>query len=184
MRKHLLIIICAVVFAACNNETKEPATETTVSPTASSESKPGPVEFADSKYMEIGKKTLAALSSGDMDTWINSFADNAAYRWGSGDSLIGKKAIGDYWRKRRLEVIDSLTYSNDIWLPVKVNEPQQQVQAPGVWLLGWYQVNAKYKTGKRMMQWSHVDMHFDSQDKVDILIQYIDRVPINEAMKK
>lgn len=184
MRKQFLIIICTVVFAACNNEKKEPATETTVSPTASSESKPGPVEFADSKYMDIGKKGLASLSSGDIEGWMNTFADNAMYRWNNGDSLVGKKAISDYWKKRRTEAIDSISFSNDIWLSVKVNEPQQKVQAPGVWLLGWYAVNAKYKTGKRMMQWIHADMHFDAQDKIDIFIQYLDRAPINAAMKK
>lgn len=184
MRKQFLVIICTVVLAACNNETKEPATETTVSPTSSSESKAGPVEIADSKYMDIGKKGLASLSSGDIDGWMNTFADNAMYRWNNGDSLAGKKAISDYWKKRRTEAIDSISFSDDIWLPVKVNQPQQQVQAPGTWLLGWYRVNAKYKTGKKMTQWIHADMHFDSQDKIDIFIQYLDRVPINAAMKK
>ena len=115
---------------------------------------------------------------------MNTFADNAMYRWNNGDSLVGKKAISDYWKKRRTEAIDSISFSNDIWLSVKVNEPQQTVQAPGVWLLGWYAINAKYKTGKRMMQWIHADMHFDAQDKIDIFIQYLDRAPINAAMKK
>src|SRR4029079_7843985 len=109
------------------------------------------------------------------------FAENARYYWSSGDSLIGKEAIADFWKKRRADVLESITFSSDIWLAVKVNQPQQAVQTPGVWLLGWYLINAKYKTGKSMTQWTHVDLHFDSHDKVDQLIQYIDRVPINAA---
>jgi hypothetical protein len=80
------------------------------------------------------------------------------------------------------DVIESLTFSNQIWLAVNVEEPQQAVQAPGVWLLGWYVVNAKYKNGKSMMQWTHVDFHFDANDKVDEVIQYLDRAPINAAL--
>ena len=165
---------------ACNNE--KPAEEKTAT-AAVAETKTQPVEFADTKYADIGKRGLAALSSGDIDKWMEDLADNAMYRWNSGDSISGKAAITAYWKKRRTEVIDSISYTNDIWLPVKVNEPQQKVQSPGVWLLGWYQVNAKYKTGKRMSQFIHTDYHFDASDKIDQMIQYIDRAPINAAIK-
>lgn len=141
-----------------------------------------PAEFADMKYAAIGKKGLEALSSGDIDGWMTNFADNAVYQWNNGDSLAGKQAIRDYWKKRRTEVIDSLTYSSPIFLPIKVNKPQS-VEAPGIWLLSWYKVDAKYKNGKKMTQWMHADMHFDAADKIDLAIIYMDRAPINEAMK-
>jgi hypothetical protein len=138
--------------------------------------------FADSKYVDMGKASLAAMQSGNVGQWLSGFADNARYYWNSGDSLIGKAAITDYWTKRMSDVIQSLNFSNDIWLAVNVTEPQQAVQSPGVWLLGWYLVNAKYKNGKSMMQWTHVDIHFDANDKVDQVIQYLDRAPINAAL--
>jgi len=138
-------------------------------------------EFADAKYTAIGKTALSAMQGGDIDKWASMFADNARYYWSSGDSLIGKAAITDFWKKRRSDVIESMNFTSDIWLAVKVNQPQQAVQTRGVWLLGWYLINAKYKTGKSMTQWTHVDLHFDANDKVDQLIQYIDRVPINAA---
>jgi len=141
-----------------------------------------PAEFADMKYAGIGKKGLDELSRGDIDGWMTSFADNAVYLWNSGDSLVGKQAITDYWKKRRADVIDSVTYSNHIFLPIKVNRPQS-VEAPGIWLLSWYRIDAKYKTGKRMTQWAHADMHFDAADKIDRVILYLDRAPINEASK-
>ena len=72
---------------------------------------------------------------------------------------------------------------NQIWLPIKVNQPQS-VEQPGTWVLGWYMVSAKYKNGKRMGQWIHTDMHFDANDKIDRLIQYLDRSLINAALKK
>ncbi len=184
MKKLMFWTLCSLLFIACNDQKKEePTTETTPAAAAETKETP-PAEFADAKYVDIGKKGLAALSAGDVDGWVAAYADNAMYYWNGGDSISGKAAIAEYWKKRRTEVIDSLNYSSDIWLPVKVNTPQQAAQAPGVWLLGWYKVDAKYKTGKRMSQWIHTDMHFDANDKVDRVIMYIDRAPINAAMKK
>ena len=139
-------------------------------------------EFADAKYTAIGRKNLDALSSGNIDAFVADFADNGVYLWNNGDSLAGKAAIADYWKKRRTDVIETLTYSNHIFLPLKVNKPQS-VEAPGIWLLGWYQVDAKYKTGKTMSQWIHSDTHFNANDKIDRMIIYLDRASINQAEK-
>jgi hypothetical protein len=76
-----------------------------------------------------------------------------------------------------------MIFINDIWLPIKVNEPQRNEQS-GVWLLSWYVLKAKYKTGKSMTQEIHTDMHFDANDKIDRVIQFLDRAPINAATKK
>lgn len=184
MRKLFFLLLVTVLFIGCNNnKTAEQKSEPAVAAGSETKEVP-PAEIADSKYIEIGKKGIAALSSGDIDGWMTEYADNAVYRWNYGDSLVGKPAITAYWKKRRGEVIDSITFQNDIWLPVKVNTPQQKVQTAGVWLLGWYLVNAKYKTGKKMSQWIHIDMHFDANDKIDNSIMYLDRTPIIEATKK
>jgi hypothetical protein len=184
MKKVLAWALASSLLFACSNpksadEKAESKTDTAVAAPA----KPQPAEFADSKYTEIGKKQLAELTSGDVDSWLNGFADNAVYVWNNLDSLAGKAAISTYWKKRRNEVIDSMSFINDIWLPIKVNEPQRNEQ-PGVWLLSWYVLKAKYKTGKSMTQLIHTDMHFDANDKIDRFIQYLDRVPINAATKK
>ncbi|ULQ57246.1 nuclear transport factor 2 family protein [Flavihumibacter rivuli] len=181
MKKLLFWGMSSLFFIACNNqpadekksgdESGKGQTTAYVNPSA---------EFADPKYIEMGKQALAALSAGDVDGWLKNYADNAVYVWNSGDSISGKAAITAYWKKRRMEVIDSLTFSNHVFLPINVKQPQS-VEQPGIWLLGWYQVNAKYKSGKSMTQWMHVDMHFNANDKVDRVIQYIDRVPINAA---
>jgi hypothetical protein len=184
MKKQMCLVLLSSVFLACNNQkTGDVKAEATVDSAATAQVKTQPVEFADPKYMDIGKKGLAALSSGDIDTWMGSFADSAVYLWNNGDSLVGKAAITAYWKKRRGSVIDSISFSNDIWLPVKVNQPQRTEQT-GVWLLGWYFTSAKYKTGKKMSQYIHTDSHFDANDKIDRVIQYLDRAPINAATKK
>lgn len=180
MKKVFLLAFGYALLISCTS--KEPAEQQ--APPAATETKPQPTEFADAKYTNIGKAALDAMHSGDMDKWGDMFADNARYFWNNGDSVVGKAAITDYWKKRRTQVIDSITFTNDIWLPVKVNEPQQRVQTQGVWLLSWYMVTSKYKTGKSMSQWIHTDFHFDSNDKVDQVVQYLDRVPINAAMTK
>ena len=172
MKKVFLLALGYALLTACNAQ--QSTTHTNAKAT----------EFADAKYTAIGKGALESMHRGDMDKWLSIYADNAKYFWNGGDSLIGKAAISDYWRKRRTDVIDSISFTSDIWLPVKVNVPQQTVQTKGVWLLGWYLIKAKYKTGKWMVQWSHVDFHFDANDKVDQVVQYIDRVPINAAATK
>ena len=99
-------------------------------------------------------------------------------------ALLGKQLFR-ITGKRRGEVIDTIFFTSDIWLPLKVNAPQQPVQAPGIWLLSWYQVHSSYKaSGKSMVQWIHTDMHFDANDKIDQVIQYLDRSVINAAMQK
>src|SRR4029078_13187738 len=123
------------------------------------------------------------FAAGDIEGYMSNFADNAVYHWNNGDSIVGKAAISDYWKKRRGDVIDSISFKNAIYLPVIVNKPQA-LEAKGTWLLSWYQTNAKYKTGKSMTQWMHADMHFDANDKIDQVFQYRDNALIQEAMKK
>src|SRR5690242_6256764 len=108
MRKILLGAICFVAIAACKNQSKEPATHVASAATAKA---PAPVEFADQKYVDMGKKSLEQFASGDIDGWLSGFADNAIYRWSSGDSLAGKEAISKYWKDRRMNVIDSIHFS-------------------------------------------------------------------------
>lgn len=182
MRKLLLPLMGIVFMVACNNEKPAENKETSVAPATESKETP-PAEFADKKFVEIASKQLDALTAGDVDGWLNGYTDKAVYIWNNGDSLAGKKAITDYWKNRRANVIDSITFTNRVFLPVKVNKPQS-IEQPGNWVLCWYLTSAKYKTGKSMHQWIHTDIHFDANDKIDRLIQYVDRSLINAASAK
>lgn len=185
MRVFITLAAGCCMLAACNsNQPKEAAAAAPDSTVITKSTTPPPSEFADAMYMDIGKKGLAQLSSGDIDSWMMAYADNAVYHWSSGDSLAGKKAIADYWKERRSKVIDSISFTYDIWLPIKVNTPQKGPDAPGIWLLGWYQVHVKYKNGKKLVFWVHTDYHFDKNDKIDNVVAYIDRAPINKALGK
>jgi hypothetical protein len=186
MRKMLTLAAGCCILFACNNKPADSATPATTDTTAAAakDTRPQATEFADAKYTDMGKKNLTQLSSGDIDGWVSAYADNARFVWSAGDSLAGKAAITDYWKNRRTKVIDSITFSNDIWLPIKVNQPQKGPDLPGVWLLSWYQVNVKYKNGKKLAFWMHVDNHYDSNDKIDRSVQYIDKAPINKALGK
>ncbi len=184
MKKIFILAAGSLILFSCSNNKKDETKkdETTVSSDGSKDKTPAPAEFADPKYAEWGKKMTAQLSSGDIDGWLTNYADNAVYAWSAGDSLAGKPAIDKYWRDRRMNVIDSIQFSNDIWLPIKINTPQKGPDAPGIWLLSWYQVNVKYKNGKQLMFWVHTDHHYDANDKIDRSIQYVDRAPINAAL--
>ena len=110
MRKLLTLAAGCCILLACNNNKPADATASATTDTSAAAVKkpPPPAEFADPKYMDMGKKDLAALASGDIDGWMNSYADNAVYRWSAGDSLHGKAAIAKYWKDRRSKVITPL----------------------------------------------------------------------------
>jgi len=185
MKKILSMVAGCCILLACNDKPAEQAASTETA--ASAETKPAAprdVDFADAKYTDIGKAGIAAMSKGDVAGWLANYADNAVYIWSSGDSLVGLPAITKYWTERRTKVIDSITFSNDIWLPIQVNKSQRGPDLPGVWLMGWYQFLSKYKNGKSAGGWIHTDSHFNNEGKIDRVIQYIDRAPINAALAK
>jgi ketosteroid isomerase-like protein len=186
MKKLLTFAATCCLFYSCNNE-KPVETAANASDSLKSRTEttaPKDVEFADTKYMEMGKTALAAMAKGDINGFLGNYADNAVYAWSSGDSLVGLPAISKYWTERRTKVIDSIHFANDIWLAIKVNKPQRGPDLPGIWLMGWYQFMSKYKNGKTVGGWIHQDMHFNSDGKIDRTVQYIDRAPINKALGK
>lgn len=185
MRKLLFAFFASVILFSCKDKTDTPSKESSHDPMVKSATadKPQAVEFADSKYATMGREQLDKMEKKDIEGWGNAFADNAVWTWSSGDSLAGKKAIVDYWKNRMSNVIETMKLENDIWMPIKVNKPQRPGHdMEGTWLLGWYQFNTKYKNGKSLSGWTHVDMHYDNNGKVDRAIQYIDRAPINAAL--
>ena len=185
MKNQLPWALCLIVLfmLACKAETTTDKADDKTAAVDTTEVM-APAEFADPKYSDIVKSGQAAFSSGDIASWMTTYADNVVYVWNNGDSLVGKQAVSDYWIKRRSEVIDTITFSNEIYLPVKVNTPQS-VEQTGIWVLSWYQTTAKYTgTGKSMTQWIHSDSHFDANDKIDRVITYLDRAPISAAMTK
>jgi hypothetical protein len=182
MKKIFILATGCLLLYSCNSDSKSDAKTTDSTTVKETDKKTPQSEFADQKYADWGKAMIASMSSGDIDGFVSKYADNAVYQWSAGDSLAGKAAITKYWKDRRSNVIDSISFSNDIWLPLKVNTPQRGPDLPGIWLLGWYQVNVKYKNGKKLAFWTHIDHHFDANDKIDRTIQYIDRAPINAAL--
>jgi hypothetical protein len=184
MKSSIFLALGTTLFLACNDkpaESTEAAKDTTA--VVKETKPPAQSEFADPKYTEMGKKGLSQLSSGDIDGWMDGFADDAVFVWSRGDSLVGKPAIIKYWKERRGKVIDSMQYVNDVWLPIKVNTAQHQgADIPGVWLLSWYNTAVKYKNGKKLFFGIHNLFHFNSADKIDRAIMFLDYAPINRAL--
>lgn len=69
-------------------------------------------------------------------------------------------------------------------MPIKVNTPLTEGQVTGNYVLYWFASYAKYKTGKSMKQRIHMVYHFNDNDKIDRVSQYLYREPINAAMTK
>ena len=173
--KKLMIVLVVAALWSCTKP--QPAVqEAVMAPTPA-------MEFADAKLSDICKQGLAGLSSGDIDSFVSAYADNVMYRFNNGDSIVGKAAVTAYWKDRRTNVIDKITFTNDIYLPIKVNE--SKLVQTGNWVLAWFNTSATYKaTGKSMSQSIHNLYHFDANSKIDLVVQYMDRAPIMAAMKK
>jgi ketosteroid isomerase-like protein len=182
MKKTIGFLLCAVIFLACTNDQAVTAgTTDTVDSTNKEMNSARGYDFGDDKYVQMAKQVMQNLSSGNMDGYMNDYADNAIYRFSGGDSLNGKQAITDYWKKRRSEVIDSISYTGDVWLPINVNTAMTTGQLTGNYALTWNMVHVKYKSGKSMSQRMHMVFHFDDNNKIDRVTQYLDRVPVMAA---
>ena len=176
----MMAMVSCALFWACSQS--KPEAEVTEVPETTVKA---PYEAGDSKYIDLAKSGLQSLCRGDVDGLIAGLADNAKFEWNYLDSLEGKQAISDYWKARRGNVIDTLITSNEIWIVLKANEPVAPNLPTGTWVFAWYKATATYKaTGKSMTQWIHQVQHFDANDKIDYTSQFLDRVPIQAALKK
>ena len=176
-----MVSLLAFLFFACNNENKTTDAGTTGADTAA-QTKKAPVELLGDELNAPSKAIWESFTKGDVDAMTANFDDNAKLNWSGGDSLVGKKAITDYY-KGRWKLLETLKFSNEIWLPINANQSPNGIAQTGKWMLSWHQVDAKYKNGKSITFWTHNATHFNDAGKVDYLAQYIDRHPIMEATK-
>lgn len=178
MRNLIFALLGCALLWACNQP--KPEAQAPVEPV-----KPQPMEIGDPKYIDISKQMLQAIGDGNVDAFTSYLADNSHFDWNYLDSLMGKQAIADYWKDRRTNVIADLAFSNHVWVTVKANEPPAPGLPTGTYVFAWYKAKATYKTtGKSMTQWIHQVQHFDANDKIDYTSQFLDRVPIQAALKK
>ena len=164
MKKISALILAASLYA-CNS----PKPVTTV------ESEPKQFEFSDEKYTDMAYKSLQQLAEGNIDAFGDNYADNAVFRWSSGDSLVNKDAIIAYWKDRRGNVIDTIMFEKGTWLSIKSNEAPPTV---GNWALNWSDFTVRYSNGKTVDMSIHHVFHFNDSDKIDIVVQFVDRAPI------
>ena len=183
--KPLINVFALLLFVvtACNVST--PKEESVPAVTASdAPAEKAPIEFAPSKYSDVCKSALAGLSNGNIDAFVKDMSENCVYRFNSGDSIAGKAAITKYWSERRTKVIDKISFSEDLWLPLSVTDANTDNVRRGTWVLSWFTTSATYKTGKSMTQSIHTLFHFNDSEQIDEVIQYLDRASINAASKR
>jgi hypothetical protein len=181
MRKILFGVIISACLLSCKNE-KEADTPVEAVKGVTSDKKPAS-ELLELSTAEPVKKSFEAFAKGDVEGMVADFDENVRYTWSGGDSLVGKKAVMDYY-KGRWDLFESISFNNPIVLPVQVNESQQPKYAPtGKWVLYWAMVDVKYKNGKAINFWMHNVNHFNEAGKIDFIGQYIDRLPIMDATK-
>ena len=134
------IIFCATLFLfiiSCNND-EQTATKpetATASSTNAAEKKP-PVEIIDTSYADQFKKAFTAFENLDAVGLTAVYADNVKFYFSSGDSLIGRQAIQDYYAGR-IKLIESIRFPERIFLPINVNEKPGATVYTGKWILVW-----------------------------------------------
>jgi hypothetical protein len=181
MKKFLLGVFISVFIISCSDKKEEKAapTETTVSSTETPKTGDQLLPMSETEGV---KKGLIAFSKGDIEGMTADYADTARQLWSSLDSLVGKKAIQDYY-KSRWAIIDSLNFSDFVIVPLKMVEQQTPMVQTGKWVLAWSFAHVKYKNGKKIDFWVHNVYHYNSADKIDFVGQYLDRQPIVAATK-
>jgi ketosteroid isomerase-like protein len=173
MKKLFLAAWAISVFWACSTPESKPATS--AEPVAT---KKPPVEYGDTALVELCKKSFTSLVAGDVDGFTANLGDSAIYHFNNFDSLVGKAAITNFWKDRRKNVLDKISFTDDIWLPLKVTEDGTS------WVFYWTTVDATYKTGKSMRQRMHFDYHFAKSGQIDVIYHYRDQLVIDKASKK
>ena len=184
MKKLIFCLALGTLFYSCSGPSSQDSSKTqTVATAQAAPEAPQPVSVvSDTKYVEMAQKGLSAMTAKSIDDFTTSFTDQSIYVFNAGDTLKGLETIKGYWNGR-MEVIEKISFSNEVWLPVDVNENNTQNVVPGVWLLAWFNVDATYTSGGTMSQNIHTLYHFTENDEIDIIIQYIDRVPIMQAQE-
>jgi len=174
-----LVFISAFLFACNNNDKKD---EPAAAPAAKSDKGKAPVELImDSNFVNGVKTTMAAFENKDINGYTADMDDNVKFRWSSGDSLVGKQAVKNYYTGR-FNIMDHIKFSNPIFLPIMANQsPNGGETSAGKWMLTWYMVDVKYKNGKELRFWVHNANHYNDAGKIDQIAQYIDKKPIAEA---
>ena len=180
MKKILFWIFISGILVACSDQKAE---EKTASASTTTETQKATTdEILPMSEADAAKNSLLAFSKGDIAGMTALYDDNAKFYWSSGDSLVGKQAIADYYTGR-WKLIESIQVLGQVVLPVKVNTSQTPQHTPGKWVLVWSNMEVKYKNGKTIRFWVHADYHFNDAGKADVGIQYIDRHQILEATK-
>ena len=101
MKQTIGLLLCVIIFFACTNNQSATADNSTTTDSSNNEMNSARgYEFGDDKYVQMAKQTMQDLSSGNVDGYLSAYADNAIYRFSGGDSLNGKQAITDYWKKK------------------------------------------------------------------------------------
>lgn len=183
MKKILFGTFVSLFLIACNDKKEEEKTATATSSETSAETKKAPTDILDNSEANGVRAGLTAMTKKDVSGLTADYDDNAHYYFSGGDSLIGKQAITNYWNGR-MNIIDSINFSEIITLPIRINESQSPKYATvGKWVLTWTLTHVKYKNGKWIHFWVHTDYYYNDAGKINTVVQYLDFHPIREATK-
>lgn len=145
-------------------------------------------DLAPEEYADLAEQSLMHMEQFEFDEWGEMLADDVEYYFPDGDEgirtvLIGKRNVVDWWNDWRLTSgIDSMKFSETVFLPVEAEEVPSYSGLPGVYVVSYFS-NMMVYNGKPVSIRMNFTMHFNQDQKIDRYFTYYDRTPIIETVQ-
>lgn len=143
-------------------------------------------DIAPAEYAALAEQSLQHMENFEFDEWGQMLADDVEYYFPDGDAgvrtvLIGKRAAVDWWNNWQMTSgIESMTFSEPVYLPVIAEEVPNYTGLPGYYVVSYFSNKLIYN-GKEVNIRMNFTMHFNDDQEIDRYFTYYDRTPIIEA---
>lgn len=169
-------IICALLITSCNETKKEVAVEI--------EQETPMLEVASQEYADLTQKTLDLLSEFDLETWKDYLADDIIWYWPDGNSetrhrINGKEELIAWWKNWKETTNGELSFTNNTFLPLKVNTPSNYYKLVGTGVLAYTDLTISIQDKSTSVR-QHMVFMFDEDKKINHALLYYDRTGIIE----
>ncbi len=174
-----VFMICALLFASCAETKKEDA--------AMAEKEVPMVEVASDEYSDIVLKTLGHLANYEHDAYAEYMADDLMWYWPDGSSetrhsINGKDELVAWWKNYQETTGATLNFSNNTFLPLKINSPSNYYKVTGSGVLAYTDLTLTIGDKSTSVR-QHMVYMFNDDMKISHCFLYYDRAGIIELTK-
>ncbi|WP_029038096.1 hypothetical protein [Salinimicrobium xinjiangense] len=176
MKKMITLTALFALLLSCNDK----AAERNEKPVANNQSN---YEVASERYSDLNEEALAKMAALDFNAWGEVLSDDVQYFFPDGDAdtrtvLKGKEEVINWWNDwKQNSGIETMTFSNTVFIPVKANQKLNYSGLTGVIVLA-YVSNEMVYNGQPVNVRMNIATHFNNDSLIDRIYTYYDRTPI------